>query len=97
MADDGRFESLLAAASNDLAYQALIKAVADRTRGADLGGYAKHVDNMELVGETQSDEQLVSLDGKLVIPETWVSRAIAIVHAHHLGYDLTLQNARNVY
>ena len=93
LADDGRFESLLAAASNDLAYQALIRAVADRTRGANLGAYAKHIDNMELVDEAESDEQLVSLDGKLVIPETWVSQAIATVHAHHLGYDLTLQNA----
>ena len=55
LADDGRFKSLLAAASGDHAYQALVKAVADRTRSADLGAYAKEIDNMELVGEAGSD------------------------------------------
>ena len=52
---------------------------------------------MELVGEVGSDEQLVALNGRLVVPESWVSEAISTVHAHHLGYELTLQNAKNVY
>ena len=80
LADDGRFRSLLAAASGDHAYQALVKAVADRTKGADLGAYAKELDNMELVGEVGSDEQLVALNGRLVVPESWVSEAISTVH-----------------
>ena len=42
LVDNGRFDSLLAAVSNDPAYQALIMAVADRSRGADLGAYAQH-------------------------------------------------------
>ena len=50
-----------------------------------LGGYALHVANMELVDDIGSDNQLVSIDGKLVIPETWVSQALDIVHSHHLG------------
>ena len=81
LADDGRFRSLLAAANGDHAYQALVKAVATRTKGADLGAYAKELDNMEIVGEVGSDEQLVALNGRLVVPENWVSQAIATVHA----------------
>ena len=62
-----------------------------------LGGYAPRVANMELVDDIGSDNQLVSIDRKLVIPETWVSQALDVVHSHHLGLDLTLQNARAIY
>ena len=96
LADDGRFRSLLAAANGDHAYQALVKAVATRTKGADLGAYAKELDSMELIGEDE-DEQLVALNNRLVVPESWVSEAIKTVHAHHLGFELTLQNAKKVY
>ena len=43
--------------------------------------------------------ELVSINGKLVIPRIgWVKPSpISIVHAHHLGLDLTLQNARSIY
>ena len=70
LADDGRFKSLLAAASGDHAYQALVRAVATRTKGADLGAYAKELDSMELIGEDE-DEQLVALNDRLVVPESW--------------------------
>ena len=86
----------MAAANGDHAYQALVKAVATRTKGADLGAYAKELDNMELIGEDE-DKQLVALNGRLVVPESWVSEAISTVHAHHLGYELTLSNAKKVY
>ena len=86
----------MAAANGDHAYQALVKAVATRTKGADLGAYAKELDNMELIGEDE-DEQLVALNGRLVVPESWVSEAISTVLAHHLGFELTLQNAKRVY
>ena len=75
LADDGRFRSLLAAANGDHAYQALVKAVATRTKGADLGAYAKELDNMELIGEDE-DEQLVALNGRLVRYVSTRSRAV---------------------
>ena len=99
LVDDGRFDSLLAAAKTDINYQALIQAVTDgRTdKQQQLGAYTPHVSRMELVEEPGSHSQLVSLEGKLVIPDSWVSEALSIVHSHHLGVDLTLQNARAMY
>merc|ERR1712004_201451 len=93
---DGRFKSLLAAAQGDQAYQALVKAVATRTTSAELGAYAKELDGMEIIGE-EEDEQLVALNDRIVVPESWVSDAIKTVHAHHLGFELTLQNAKRAY
>ena len=87
------------AAKNDQCYQSLIQAVADGKTddNMQLGGYSAPVANMELVDDIGSDNQLVSIDGKLVIPETWVSQALDVVHSHHLGLVLTLQNARAIY
>ena len=87
------------AAKNDKCYQSLIQAVADGKTddNMQLGGYAPRVANMELVDDIGSDNQLVSIDGMSVIPETWVSQALDVVHSHHLGLDLTLQNARAIY
>ena len=99
LVDDGRFQSLLNAAKNDPCYQSLIQAIASGKTGeaAELGAYAPHVDCMELVDDPDSDDRLVAIDGKLVIPDTWVSQAISIVHSHHLGLELTLKNARAIY
>ena len=99
LVDDGRFDTLLLAAKNDQSYQSLIQAVAEGKTGDNmqLGGYGPHVTSMELVDDIDSNNQLLSFEGKLVIPETWVSQALDIVHSHHLGLDLTLQNARALY
>ena len=97
LSDDGRFQSLLAAAQGDHAYQALVKAVATRTTSAELGAYAKELDGMEIVGEEEEGEQLVALNDRIVVPESWVSDAIKTAHAHHLGVDLTLQNAKRMF
>ena len=99
LVDDGRFESLITAAKNDNNYQSLIQALEEgRTdKQQQLGAYSSNMSRMELVEESGSANQLVSLEGKLVIPDTWVSQALSIVHSHHLGFDLTLQNARSLY
>ena len=99
LVDDGRFDTLLTAAKNDVNYQALIQAVSEgRTdKHQQLGAYTPHISRMELVDDIGSPNQLVSLDGKLVVPDSWVSEALSIVHSHHLGMDLTLQNARSMY
>ena len=99
LVDDGRFDSILAAAKSDTNYQSLIQAIREgRTdKEQQLGAYGKNLDKMELVEDAGAEDQLVALDGKLVVPDNWVSEALSIVHAHHLGVDLTLQNARSMY
>ena len=99
LVDDGRFQSLLTAAKNDNNYQLLIQALEEgRTdRQQLLGAYSKNVSRMELMENQGAANQLVSMEGRIVIPDSWVSEALSIVHSHHLGADLTLQNARSLY
>ena len=99
LVDDGRFQSLLTAAKNDNNYQLLIQALEEgQTDRQQLpGAYSKNVSRMELMENQGAANQLVSMEGRIVIPDSWVSEALSIVHSHHLGADLTLQNARSLY
>ena len=55
----------MAAANGDHAYQVLVKAVAVAVATRTKGSYAKG----QLV--EQEDEQLVALNDRLVVPESW--------------------------
>ena len=95
--DDGRFDSLLECAKVDKNYQSLIQALTNGEEVNKNNNYYGNIEKMELINDDDSEAKLVALEGKLVIPDNWVSHALDIVHSHHLGFDLTLQNARSLY